>query len=66
MNNIIHIVNNVIKICILYEKEHKTHNKISLGEFIPDIDKLNEDKNNLRKSLDEFKNTINKIINKLI
>ena len=52
-------------ICILCEKEHKTHDKISLGELIPDIDKLNEDKNNLRKSLDEFKNTINKIINKL-
>ena len=39
-------------ICILCEKEHKTHDKISLGELIPDINKLNE------KS--EYKGTVKK------
>jgi len=52
-------------ICIICEKEHKNHKKISLGEFMPDKNILENEKNDLRKKLDEFENEVQKIINKL-
>ena len=52
-------------ICIICEKEHINHNKISLGEILLDKNKLEENKNKLRKILDEFENDIKIIIDKL-
>lgn len=51
-----------IDICFLCEKDHINHKKISLGELIPDKNELEEDKNNLRKKIDEFENDIQEII----
>ena len=52
-------------ICILCEKEHKNHNLISLVDILPNEDKLEENKNNLRNIINKFKNNIQDIINKL-
>ncbi len=52
-------------ICIICEKEHINHKKISLGEILLDKNKLEENKNKLRKILDEFENDIKIIIDKL-
>jgi len=52
-------------ICILCENEHNNHNKISLIEMLPDKNKLEEDKNNLKIIIDKFKNDIHEIIEKL-
>ena len=41
-------------ICIICEKEHKNHKKISLGEIMPDKNILENEKNDLRKKLNEF------------
>ena len=50
-------------ICILCEKAHINHKKISHGEIMPDKNKLENEKNELRKKLDEFENEAQKIIN---
>ena len=50
-------------ICILCEKDHINHKKISLGEIMPDKTKLEEDKNSLRKNIDEFIEEIQDMIN---
>ena len=52
-------------ICIICEKEHKNHKKISLGEIMPDKNILENEKNDLREKLDEFENEVQKIINRL-
>ena len=54
-----------INICIICEKEHKNHNKISLIDILPDENKLEENKNNLRNIINKFKEDIKEIINKL-
>ena len=51
-------------ICIVCEKDHINHKKISLGEIIPDKNKIEEEKNNLRNKLDELQKEIQIIINK--
>ena len=52
-------------ICLICEKDHINHKRISLGEMMPDKNKIEEEKNNLRNKLDEFENEIQNIINKL-
>ena len=52
-------------ICILCENTHNNHNKISLVEMLPDKNKLEEDKNNLKIIIDKFKSDIHEIIDKL-
>ena len=52
-------------ICILCEKDHNNHKTLSLGKIIPDISKLEEDKNNFKIIADKCKNDIEGIINKL-
>ena len=54
-----------INICIICEKEHNNHNIISLGNIIPDKNILEENKNNLRNTINKFNNEIKDIINKL-
>ena len=52
-------------ICMICEKVHINHKKISFGEILFDNNKLKEEKNKLRNKLDEFRNDIQNIINKL-
>ena len=52
--------------CIYCEKEHNNHNTISLGKIIPDDNKLEENKKNLRLIIDKCKEDIQQIINRLI
>ena len=52
-------------ICLLCEKDHNNHNVISLGSVMPDINKLNENKNELRSLIDKYKVGIQEIKNKL-
>ena len=52
-------------ICILCEKDHLNHNKVSLGVLIQDKNKLEENKNNLRNFVYKCKSDIQEIINKL-
>ena len=49
-------------ICILCEKDHINHNKKSLGEIMPDKKKLEENKDNLKKKIEEFEKDIQNII----
>ena len=52
-------------ICVLCEKKHSNHVTISLGQILPDEDKLKEERNNLKNIIDRFKQNINEIINNL-
>lgn len=52
-------------LCIICEKEHMYHNKVSHIEKMLDKNKLENQKNNLRKNLDKFENDIQNIISKL-
>ena len=51
-------------ICVICEKDHINHKKISLGEIMPDKNKIEEERNNLRNKLDELEKEIQIIINK--
>jgi len=52
-------------ICVLCEKDHNNHNIISLGKMIPEKNKLEEDKNNLKIIIDKSIEDIKEIIDKL-
>ena len=52
-------------ICILCEKEHNNHNLISLVDILPNENELEENNKNLRNIINEFKNEIQDMINKL-
>ena len=52
-------------ICPFCDKEHKNHNIISLIDIMPDENKLEENKNNLKNIINKFKENIKEIINKL-
>ena len=52
-------------ICVLCEKDHNNHNIISLGKMIPEKNKLEEDKSNLKIVIDKFIKDIKEIIDKL-
>ena len=54
-----------INICLLCENEHKNHNNESYGYMIPDIDKIKEGMDELKKEIDLFNENVKKIINKL-
>ena len=52
-------------ICISCEMEHKGHKIISYEEILPNLNKINEERDKLYKKKEEMKNEIKKIINKL-
>ena len=54
-----------INSCIQCSNNHKDHNKIYLGDIIPDINEINNKMKELRNSIDIFKQNINDIIEKL-
>ena len=54
-----------LNICLICENEHKDHNTISYGEIIPNKNLIKEYMEQLRKSIDIFKNKTKEIIDKL-
>ena len=54
-----------LNLCVLCEKKHANHKIISYGSLVPDIDELKSKMTNLRTKLDEIKQSIYKIIERL-
>ena len=47
------------------EKEHSGHKSITYGSILPDMNEVNSELTNFKQTIDEYKNEINKIIEKL-
>ena len=54
-----------INICFICENEHKDHDTIPYGEMMPNENEIKEYLNELRESIDKFKNNIEEIKLKL-
>ena len=52
-------------ICMLCDKEHNNHDIIAFGKLIPDIVNLNIKLKQFQEKINEFKNTIKDIVDKL-
>ena len=52
-------------ICAMCEKEHSGHKSITYGSILPDMNEVNSELTNFKQTIDEYKNEINKIIEKL-
>ena len=54
-----------MNLCLFCEKQHKNHNNISYADIMPSNDKIKENMNKLKESIDIFNKNIEEIINKL-
>ena len=54
-----------MNICFICENEHKDHETISYGDMIPNEKEIKKYMNELRESIDKFKDNIEEIKNKL-